>query len=112
MFSRMVAAFVMLGVFASFVRLFPAAVMLGATFLLVGTVSAIKRESTGEPFQVSDLFLTGQAPALLGYVGIGSWLAGYIYDVGGSYTPAFALALAGTVVATMAIAAAMRLQRR
>ncbi|MCB9160601.1 MAG: MFS transporter [Caldilineaceae bacterium] len=43
---------------------------------------------------------------------IGSWLAGYIYDVGGSYTPAFALALAGTVVATMAIAAAMRLQRR
>ena len=76
LFSRMVAAFVMLGVFASFVRLFPAAVMLGATFLLVGTVSAIKRESTGEPFQVSDLFLTGQAPALLGYVGIGSWLAG------------------------------------
>ena len=43
---------------------------------------------------------------------MGSWLAGYIYDVGGSYTPAFALALAGTVVATMAIAAAMRLQRR
>lgn len=76
MFSRMVVAFVMLGVLASFIRVFPSAVLLAAMFLLVGTISAIKRESTGEPFQVSDLFLTAQTPALLGYVQWYNWVAG------------------------------------
>lgn len=76
MFSRMVVAAVMLGVLASFVRLFPASVLLASMLLVVGTISAIKRESTGEPFQVSDLFLTGQTHALLGYVHWSHWLAG------------------------------------
>ena len=76
MVSRMVVALVMLGVIASFIRLVPAAVLLGATFLLVGTVSAIKREATGEPIQVSDLFLTNQGHALIGYVSWKNWLIG------------------------------------
>ena len=42
--------------------------MLAAAFLFIGTLSAIKRESTGEPFQVSDIFLTGQSVHLLHYV--------------------------------------------
>jgi phosphoglycerol transferase MdoB-like AlkP superfamily enzyme len=74
MISRMVVAAVMLGVLASFVRLVPAALLLGATLLLVGTISAIKRGATGEPFQVSDLFLMGQSPALLNYAAWSDWL--------------------------------------
>ena len=74
-FSRMVVAVVMLGVFASFIRLVPAALLLASMLLTVGTISAIKRTSTGEPFQVSDLFLTGQTPALFGYVQWYHWLA-------------------------------------
>ena len=49
--------------------------MLASSLLIVGTISAIKRTSTGEPFQVSDLFLTGQTPALFGYVQWYHWLA-------------------------------------
>ena len=67
-FTRMVVPMVMLGVFASAARLFPAGIMLAAAFLFIGTLSAIKRESTGEPFQVSDIFLTGQSVHLLHYV--------------------------------------------
>lgn len=76
MVARMVVAFVMLGVFAAFIRLVPATLLLASMLLAVGTVSAIKRESTGEPFQVSDLFLTSQTPALFGYVHWYHWLAG------------------------------------
>jgi hypothetical protein len=74
--SRMVIPFVMLGVFAAFIRVVPAALMLGASLLFIGTISAIKREATGEPFQVSDLFLAGQSTHLLGYVGWDKWLVG------------------------------------
>lgn len=76
MAARMVVAFVMLGVLAAFIRLLPAALLLASALLIVGTISAIKRASTGEPFQVSDLFLTSQTPALLGYVQWYHWLAG------------------------------------
>ena len=60
-FTRMLVPMAMLGVFAAWARLFPAGLMLAAAFLFIGTLSAIKRESTGEPFQVSDLFLSGQS---------------------------------------------------
>ena len=73
-FTRMIVPMVMLGVFASVARLIPAGVMLGAVLLFFGTLSAIKRESTGEPFQVSDLFLTGQSVHLLHYVEWYQWL--------------------------------------
>ena len=59
--SRMVVPMVLLGAFASLARLVPATIMLAAALLFVGTVSEIKRQSTGEPFQVSDLFLAGQS---------------------------------------------------
>ena len=75
-FTRMVVPMVMLGVFASAARLFPAGIMLAAAFLFIGTLSAIKRESTGEPFQVSDIFLTGQSVHLLHYVEWHHWLLG------------------------------------
>ena len=75
-FSRMVVPMVMLGVFAAWARLFPAGLMLAAAFLFIGTLSAIKRESTGEPFQVSDLFLSGQSMHLLHYVSWQQWLIG------------------------------------
>ena len=68
LFPRMIVPMVMLGVFFSVARLIPAGVMLASAFLFVGTLSAIKRESTGEPFQVSDLFLAGQSMHLLHYV--------------------------------------------
>lgn len=74
--SRMVVALVMLGVIASFMRLIPAAVLLAASLLAIGTISAIKRDATGEPFQVSDLFLLNQTPVLFGYVGWTDWLTG------------------------------------
>jgi phosphoglycerol transferase MdoB-like AlkP superfamily enzyme len=72
--SRMVVPALMLGVFASFMRLIPATLLLGATLLFIGAISAIKREATGEPFQVSDLFLAGQSMHLFGYVGWDKWL--------------------------------------
>lgn len=75
-FTRMIAPMVMLGVFAAFARLLPAGAMLGAGLLFVGTLSQIKRESTGEPFQVSDLFLAGQSVHLLHYVHWYHWLLG------------------------------------
>lgn len=75
-FARMVIPMVMLGVFASFARLLPAGAMLGAGLLFVGTLSAIKKESTGEPFQISDLFLAGQSVHLLHYVHWHHWLLG------------------------------------
>jgi hypothetical protein len=75
-FTRMVVPMVMLGVFASAARLVPAGVMLAAVLLFIGTLSAIKRESTGEPFQVSDIFLTGQSVHLLHYVEWHHWLLG------------------------------------
>ncbi len=74
--SRMVVPMVMLGVFTAFARLVPSALLLTAGFLFIGTLSAIKRESTGEPFQVSDLFLTGQGMHLLHYVTWDRWLIG------------------------------------
>jgi len=75
-FTRMIVPMVMLGFFVSLARLLPAGVMLGAVLLFFGTLSAIKRESTGEPFQVSDLFLTGQSMHLLHYVEWYQWLIG------------------------------------
>ena len=74
MISRMVVAGVMLGVLAAFMRLVPAALLLAAALLFIGTISAIKREATGEPFQVSDLFLARQGSALFGYVSWQNWL--------------------------------------
>ena len=76
MLPRMVVPMVMLGVFASVARLVPAAVMLAATLLFAGTISAIKREATGEPFQVSDLFLASQSLHLFSYVTWDRWLMG------------------------------------
>lgn len=73
-FTRMIVPMVMLGVFAAVARLMPAGVMLGSVLLFFGTLSAIKRESTGEPFQVSDLFLTGQSMHLLHYVEWYQWV--------------------------------------
>lgn len=75
-FSRMVVPMAMLGVFLAFARLLPAGLMLAAALLFVGTLSAIKRESTGEPFQVSDLFLAGQSVHLFHYVQWYHWLLG------------------------------------
>ncbi|MCA3573195.1 MAG: LTA synthase family protein [Aestuariivirga sp.] len=75
-FSRMVVPMVMLGIFVSAARLIPAGIMLAAGLLFFGTISAIKREATGEPFQVSDLFLTGQSMHLLNYVQWHHWLLG------------------------------------
>lgn len=74
--SRMVVPMLMLGVFAAAARLVPAGIMLAAGFLFIGTISAIKREATGEPFQVSDLFLAGQSVHLLHYVEWYHWLLG------------------------------------
>lgn len=73
-FTRMVVPMVMLGVFASAARLVPAGIMLASALLFIGTLSAIKRESTGEPFQVSDVFLSGQSVHLLHYVEWHHWL--------------------------------------
>ena len=75
-FSRMVVPMAMLGFFLAFARVVPAGLMLGAGLLFVGTLSAIKRESTGEPFQISDLFLAGQSVHLLHYVHWYHWLLG------------------------------------
>lgn len=75
-FPRMIVPIVMLGVFVSIARIVPAGVMLASAFLFLGTLSAIKRESTGEPFQVSDLFLAGQSMHLLHYVHWYHWLLG------------------------------------
>ena len=75
-FSRMIIPMVMLGFFAAFARIVPAGVMLGSGFLLVGTLSQIKKDSTGEPFQISDLFLAGQSVHLLHYVHWYHWLLG------------------------------------
>ena len=73
--SRMVVPMVMLGAVVAFMRIIPASLFLAAVLLAIGTISAIKREATGEPFQVSDLFLAGQSTHLLGYVGYDKWLA-------------------------------------
>jgi len=75
-FSRMIVPMVMLGFFVSFARLLPAGAMLGAGLLFVGTLSQIKKDSTGEPFQISDLFLAGQSVHLLHYVYWYHWLLG------------------------------------
>jgi hypothetical protein len=75
-FSRMLVPMALLGVFASAARLVPAGIMLGAALLFFGTISAIKREATGEPFQVSDIFLTGQSVHLFHYVEWHHWLLG------------------------------------
>lgn len=75
-FSRMLAPMAMLGLFAAAARLVPAGAMLAAALLFFGTLSAIKREANGEPFQVSDLFLTGQSMHLLHYVQWHHWLIG------------------------------------
>ena len=75
-FARMVIPMIMFGFFAAFARLVPAGAMLGAGLLFVGTLSAIKKESTGEPFQISDLFLAGQSVHLLHYVHWYHWMLG------------------------------------
>lgn len=67
-----------------------------------------------------DTFPGGALGAIVGTLGgffglgaaAGSWLAGLVYDGSGSYAGAFSLALAGTVVATGAIALIMRLRSR
>src|SRR4051794_10824484 len=76
--SRMLVPMLALGVFAAWARLLPSALLLSALLLLVGTVSAIKREASGEPFQLSDLFLIDQGTSLFGYVGWDKWLRGLI----------------------------------
>jgi phosphoglycerol transferase MdoB-like AlkP superfamily enzyme len=84
-FARMLVPMAILGVFAAWARLVPAAIMLAAMLLFFGTLSAIKRESTGEPFQVSDIFLTGQSIHLLSYVDWHQWLIGASVIPGGYY---------------------------
>jgi hypothetical protein len=74
--SRMVVPFIALGVFAAFARLVPSALLLASILLIIGTASAIKREATGEPFQVSDLFLAEQSTHLFAYVSWQNWLMG------------------------------------
>lgn len=76
MLTRMIVPMVMLGALASLARLVPSALMLAAALLFVGTISAIKRDATGEPFQMSDLFLAGQSTHLLNYVSWDRWLLG------------------------------------
>lgn len=89
-FSRMIVPMVMLGVLASTARILPSGLMLAAALLFVGTISAIKRESTGEPFQVSDLFLAGQSVHLLHYVEWYHWLmAAAIIPSAGIYLTKF-----------------------
>ncbi|MCA3555960.1 LTA synthase family protein [Aestuariivirga sp.] len=73
-FSRMIVPMVMFGCFAAFARPLPAGAMLGAGLLFVGTLSRIKKNATGEPFQISDLFLAGQSVHLLHYVHWHHWL--------------------------------------
>lgn len=75
-FTRMIVPMVMLGVFAAFARPMAAGAMLGASLLFVGTLSSIKKGSTGEPFQISDLFLAGQSMHLLHYVHWYHWVLG------------------------------------
>lgn len=75
--SRMIVPMLALAVLASFARIIPAALLLAAMLLFVGAMSAIKREATGEPFQLSDLFLAGQSHHLLSYVGWDKWLMGF-----------------------------------
>src|SRR5437899_1704245 len=64
--SRMVVPMVMLAALATFIRLVPAATLLASLLLFIGAISVVKRSTNGEPFQVSDLFLTGQGTHLLG----------------------------------------------
>ena len=74
--TRMIVPMVMLAFFAAFARLIPSALFLAAALIFIGTISLIKKEATGEPFQVSDLFLAGQGGALLSYVSWDKWLMG------------------------------------
>jgi hypothetical protein len=76
MIARMAVPMVMLGVLAAFIRVVPAALLLSAILLMIGTISAIKRHAIGEPVQISDLYLAAQAPSLFGYVTWRDWLAG------------------------------------
>ena len=75
-FTRMIVPMVMFGFFLAFARPLAAGAMVGAALLFVGTLSAIKKDSTGEPFQISDLFLAGQSVHLLHYVQWYHWLLG------------------------------------
>lgn len=75
--SRMVVPFIALGVLAAFARVIPSALLLAAMLLFVGAASAIKVEATGEPFQISDLFLAEQSTHLLAYVSWQRWLMGF-----------------------------------
>jgi hypothetical protein len=72
----MVVPVIALGVFAAFARIVPSVLFLASMLLFIGTASAIKREATGEPFQVSDLFLAEQSTHLLAYVSWQRWLMG------------------------------------
>jgi phosphoglycerol transferase MdoB-like AlkP superfamily enzyme len=72
--SRMVIPLIALGALAAWARLVPSALLLASFLAMVGTVSAIKRETLGEPFQASDILLAGQGPALFGYVSWSQWL--------------------------------------
>ncbi|MDQ7028804.1 MAG: MFS transporter [Ardenticatenia bacterium] len=64
----------------------------------------------------SDLFPGPALGAIVGSLGamfgvgaaLGSWLGGVVYDLNGSYTPAFILALAATLVASACIEGAVR----
>jgi len=77
--SRMVVPMVMLGVVASFIQIVPASALLASGLFVIGTISAIKREATGEPFQLSDLFLARQSMHLTGYVSFSKWLAAGLF---------------------------------
>ena len=72
--SRMIVPMVMLAFLASFSRVFASGLLLASVLLLIGMVSAIKKQATGEPFQVSDLFLASQGGALFGYVEPWRWI--------------------------------------
>jgi phosphoglycerol transferase MdoB-like AlkP superfamily enzyme len=72
--SRMIIPLIALAALASWARLIPSALLLTSFLLAIGTVSAIKREALGEPFQTSDILLAGQGPALFGYVSWSQWL--------------------------------------
>ncbi len=68
----------------------------------------------------SDLFPGPALGAIVGSLGamfgvgaaLGSWLGGVVYDLSGSYTPAFLLALMATLAASACIEGAVRTARR
>src|SRR3954469_777406 len=58
--SRMVVPLIALGALAAWALRNPSAILLASLLGAIGRVSAIKRNSVGEPFETSDIFLAGQ----------------------------------------------------